>query len=240
MGITKRVDYEKYFDHRNIVPSPSVKYVLQSYLREVLPKDKDSRILDIGCGLGLTLFTLREMKYKNIKGIDVSANSVHYCKNNGLNVEKISNITSFCRRCKQEYDFIIMSHVLEHIEKSEIINTLREIKNKLLSKNGCLCIMVPNAQSNTDCYWAYEDFTHNVLFTAGSLYYVLKSANFKSIVFLDELGLEGSTGIRRVIKKLLLSIYKLNKKLWNKVTSSSYHINSPEIFTYELKVIAKK
>lgn len=43
--------------------------------------------------------------------------------------------------------------------------------------------MMPNAQSNTDCYWAYEDFTHYTLFIAGSLLYVLREAGFTNIEF---------------------------------------------------------
>lgn len=45
--------------------------------------------------------------------------------------------------------------------------------------------MVPNAQSYTGAYWRYEDFTHNIMFTAGSSTYVLRSAGFENIEFLD-------------------------------------------------------
>ena len=38
-------------------------------------------------------------------------------------------------------------------------------------------------QLNTDCYWAYEDFTHYTLFIAGSLLYVLREAGFTNIEF---------------------------------------------------------
>jgi hypothetical protein len=99
--------------------------------------------------------------------------------------------------------------------------------------------MVPNAQSNTGAYWAYEDFTHHTLFTTGSIYYVLKSAGFDSIEFLDPQGTSNSGFAIKIIKRLFLKVYKLKKLFWNKVTSSSYHEPSPEIFTYELKVLAK-
>ncbi len=53
---------------------------------------------------------------------------------------------------------------------------------------------MPNAQSHTGCYWAYEDFTHNTLFTAGSLLYVLKMAGFAHIEIIDKDALVGVKG----------------------------------------------
>lgn len=105
---------------------------------------------------------------------------------------------------------------------------------------GGLCLQVPNAQSNTDCYWAYEDFTHNTLFTAGSLLYVLREAGFSDIKFIDVDGLAGRHGLKLLLVKTLLAIYRRNKMFWNKVTGSAYHAPSPVIYTWELKSMARK
>jgi 2-polyprenyl-3-methyl-5-hydroxy-6-metoxy-1,4-benzoquinol methylase len=185
------------------------------------------------------LISLRKEGYTDISGIDISPEAIEYCSANSLNVELISDISSYVANSKSEYDFIIMSHVLEHLEKPDIIPTLRLIRMNLIREGGALIVMVPNAQSNTGCYWAYEDFTHHTLFTAGSLYFVLKSAGFESVKFLDPDGLEGSMLFIRWLKKFLLFFYKLNKNFWNIVTNSSFHRPSPQIFTYELKAIAK-
>lgn len=55
----------------------------------------------------------------------------------------------------------------------------------MLADNGIIFISVPNAQSHTGCYWAYEDFTHSYLFTAGSLEYVLRAAGFSNVHIVD-------------------------------------------------------
>jgi 2-polyprenyl-3-methyl-5-hydroxy-6-metoxy-1,4-benzoquinol methylase len=234
------MDFDEYFKYRNVEPHLYKDYVLPEYLQNVLPTDKKERIIDIGCGLGQTLLALKMLGYINLKGIDISPYAVDQCRAQNLDVSRSKNIVSFCHANKERYDFIVMSHVLEHIEKSEIINTLKAIHTKLLSKNGRLCIMVPNAQSNTDCYWAYEDFTHSLLFTAGSLFYVLKSAGFEHVKFLDMDGLEGVGAYARILKSVLLKGYRINKYFWNRVTSSSYHPPSPQIFTYEIKALATK
>lgn len=51
-----------------------------------------------------------------------------------------------------------MSHVLEHVEKPLIISTLFTSRKHLFKQqNGALLVKVPNAQSNTGCYCAFED-----------------------------------------------------------------------------------
>ena len=98
--------------------------------------------------------------------------------------------------------------------------------------------MVPNAQSISGSYWHYEDFTHHTLFTSGSLYFVLRSAGFKHIEFLD---IDCTTGLPRwkaMIRKFFLNIYKLNILFWFKVTSSNYHYSSPAIYSFEIKAVA--
>jgi hypothetical protein len=51
----------------------------------------------------------------------------------------------------------------------------------LLAPDVGLILMVPNVQSNTSSYWRWEDFTHEWLFTLGSIKYVLKFVGFNHI-----------------------------------------------------------
>ncbi len=232
--------YEKYFENRNVTPGIYENYRLPKYIRKVLPADKSSNILDIGCGFGQMLLELEKAGFENLKGVDIGDEAVTYCGDKGLDVIKINCLRDFCRNHDgNKFDFIIAGHLLEHLEKSGIIETLRLIKDRLLQPGGEMLIMVPNAQSNTGCYWAYEDFTHNMLFTTGSIYFVLKSAGFKTVEFLDPDGLEDANPLVKFIKKILLEIYKGKVNFWNRVTGSSFHIQSPQIFTYELKVLAR-
>ena len=231
-------EYSKYFELRNVNSDYYSGYMLPGYLKTVLPKNKQAEILDIGCGFGSFMFELRKLGYTSVKGIDVSDQAVNFALSQKLDVTN-SSIKEFSSN-SSSYNFIYMSHVLEHLNKDEIIETLEIIRTKLLKPGGKLCIAVPNAQSHTGAYWAYEDFTHNTLFTSGSLYYVLKAAGFNSISFLDPDGTGDSKLPFSLIKKIFLKIYKINFHFWNKVTSSSFHKLSPAIFTYELKVLAEE
>lgn len=230
---------ENYFEFRNIDPGFYKNYRIPRYLLDALPKDRACSILDIGCGLGQTLAAVKGLGYRNVHGVDISREAVEACANIGIDSEKIADIIDYCDHAAAEHDLVLMSHVLEHIEKPSIIGTLAHIRKHLMKPGASLMVMVPNAQSNTGAYWAYEDFTHTTLFTSGSLYYVLKSAGFRQISFLDADGLDGARPLFKPVKSLLLKCYKAKLSFWNWVTGSSFHKPSPEIVTYELKASAK-
>lgn len=230
--------YENYFDHRRVdSPTGEVK-PLPPYLEAQLPANLDARILDIGCGHGDILRALKLKGYANVQGVDVSPDAVQECQKLGLDVGRIDDIEAL-RPNAGKYDLVIMTHVLEHIPKAKAIATAKHVRDVLLTEAGAYYLAVPNAQSNTGCYWAYEDFTHETLYTAGSLSFVLSCAGFKETVFLDADGLGSEGGWKRLARKALLSLYRRNIAFWNRVTGSSYHGPSPVIFTYELKAIAR-
>jgi len=232
--------YEDYFKFRDISSKNYTEYKLPIYILNVLPTNKNCNILDIGCGYGQMLLSLREKGYTNLNGVDISGDAVAFCKDKKLNVALVTDLTDHVVDENDKYDVIIMSHVLEHIPKEKIIDTVKFIKNSLLKPGGAFLLMVPNAQSNTGAYWMYEDFTHYTLFTAGSALYVLRAGGFTDITFLDKDGLESAgSWYGKLIRKFFLKIYNFKIDFWNKITLSSFHRPSPRIFSFELKVCAK-
>lgn len=230
---------DDYFKLRKVTPDQYKGFRLPAYFKAILPKDPQSRILEIGCGYGQILQGLKKAGYANLQGFEVSDEAIRYCASAGIAVTKSEDLIETCRASRIKFDFIIMSHVLEHFKKDAIIATLASVRQHLLNQGGALLVMVPNAQSSTGCYWAYEDFTHTTIFTSGSLYYVLKAAGFREVEFIDPDCLAGVPALNKAVRQLLLGIYALNLKFWNKVTSSSYHAPSPRIFSYEIKALAR-
>lgn len=228
---------DTYFSLRNIAAQDTESLILPAYMAPLLPPPS-SKILDFGCGFGQVLKSLHAKGYSNSSGADINSEAIEHLRLKGIAVHDMAEEFDFFERNEKQFDFIIMSHVLEHIKKTEIVSMLKNIRS-LLSKNGQLLIMVPNAQSNTGAYWAYEDFTHETIFTSGSLIYVLRAAGFKHVNFIDEDCTAGLSAYRAFLKKILLQLYKANKFFWNKVTSSSFHAPSPQIYTYEIKALAR-
>lgn len=233
MSIDKVIQRNNYFNYRNVDSSEYKNTRLPLWIKNQL-ENKEIKILDYGCGFGQIISSLKKEKYENIYGVDIEEKALEYCVSNSLNVKRL-NLEDLTNPFEFKFDIIILSHIIEHISKDKIIETLSLIKKDFLMQNGKLLISVPNAQSNTDCYWAYEDWMHTTLFTSGSIYYVLKASGFNNIEFIDiDCTLE-TRGLKKIFRKSFLKLYRLNKMFWNKITSSSYHSPSPEIFSFSIK-----
>ena len=231
--------FESYFTSRGVNPT------LYDFDGARLPAwygnirlKSDCSILEIGCGYGQNIAAFINSGYNDVMGIDVSKQAVDFCAGKGLHV-LFADALSMDSVEDRKFDFILMSHFLEHLPKDRIIPFLRRIKTEFLNSGGKILVQVPNAQSNTGCYWAYEDFTHNFLFTTGSLSFVLREAGFTDIGFVDIDGLSGLKGLHLMVNSFLLWIYKRRYQFWNRVTKSATHAPSPVCFTYEIKCLAQ-
>lgn len=230
------MEYRDYYEFRQVDPSSFSGFVLPSYLKKALGNPSGQTVLDFGCGLGQLTLSLRKAGYR-AEGLDISPYAIAHCRGLGLTCHQ-GDDEGFYNSHRQTYDFVIMSHVVEHFPKDEIIPMLAKIRS-VIKPGGAIIVMVPNAQSHTGAYWAYEDFTHYTLFTTGSLYYVLKAAGFSQVEFLDPDSTDGLPRARKFLKKILLAIYGFQYRFWNRVTSSTTHRPSPDIFGFEVKALGR-
>jgi ubiquinone/menaquinone biosynthesis C-methylase UbiE len=100
--------------------------------------DYDSKILDIGCGVGENLSLLRSAGYKNIVGVDISEEMLNIASKNGHNV----SLPEALLVDKNLFDVLLFSHVLEHIEFKDLQNFL-ESYFKLCKSDGRILICMP-------------------------------------------------------------------------------------------------
>lgn len=229
-------EWDNYFQYRGVTPDFYEKYSLPPYLIKALPDDKTSGICDIGCGFGQTLAAIRDLGYVNVFGIEPSQSGHQHACARGLKVYK-GEVAQVVKSLPQRTKFAYMCHVLEHIPKKEIIPTLKFIKESILAPDGKLLVAVPNAQSYTGAYWRYEDWTHETLFTSGSLLYVMRAAGFDNVKIYDPDCMMNTRPWLRIFRRPLLSLYGVNYRFWMRVTASAIHRPSPPVFSFEVKAI---
>jgi ubiquinone/menaquinone biosynthesis C-methylase UbiE len=117
------------------------KYTLLKKLQLISKHYKTGKILDIGCGTGEFLNTMKSAKWDSM-GIEPDSDARNMAiKNYSLNVLPESELSSLL---DESFDVITMWHVLEHVPK--LNERVQELK-RLLKPNGLIIIAVPNCNS---------------------------------------------------------------------------------------------
>ena len=143
------------------------------YLNKNLKDISKLQILDVGAGQGF-IFDVLKLKNDNLKYsvVEIDKN-IH----NELSQKGIRNIYSSWKEIKNyKFDLIILSHVIEHFR--EPVLYLREIK-KLLKKEGCIFIEVPNRD---DTHKVCLE-SHLLVFNEKSLRRLIKEIGMQIIEF---------------------------------------------------------
>lgn len=174
----------------------------------------NSRVLDIGCGIGL-LGTYLKSKYNcEVVGLEIIEDNYKVALNS-LDSAFLGDVeTMDLSILGNNYDYIIFSDSLEHLLNPE--NVLEKIKG-LLSNEGILLISIPNIRNFrvtipllfSDA-WEYEDEglldrTHLRFFTYTSLSNTLINHSFDIKDIKYDLPLSSKVGL---LNKLTLGLFK--------------------------------
>ena len=149
---------------------------------DLLAPHRAGTLLEIGPGMGEFLrFVTTKGNYTSARGVDYAPDCVEHCRGLGLDVEHISDLAPWLDQHQDEFAAIVMLHVLEHIPKTDTIDVLSTIRRSL-KPGGVLIAEVPNAGNPWLSGIArYEDFTHQVGYTSGSLQFVMARAGFHDV-----------------------------------------------------------
>ena len=159
-------------------------YLLDQIIKGNL--NKDSRILDAGCGHGRNIISLIKEGY-SIDAIDPDIDKVKEIEHVFINKKstiEISDIEGFST--KKTYDFIICNAVLHFAQNHEQFKRMIDSLTKLSANNGTLFIrMTSNFATNKSFKidqngLAYlPDDTTRYLLTEDNLNYILKNFTYK-------------------------------------------------------------
>jgi 2-polyprenyl-3-methyl-5-hydroxy-6-metoxy-1,4-benzoquinol methylase len=154
--------------------------------RTLLPARKDAAILDIGFGGGWFIAACVKLGYTNISGADFGiANKAHvgeWAKGSIHLYEIERDIGDFLSQRPEEYDFIHISHVIEHIPKYSLLWVVDAIF-RALKKDGTLLLRTPNMEGPTPNSSLYVTLAHEYGFCGSNLKSLLDICGFDEIRF---------------------------------------------------------
>jgi 2-polyprenyl-3-methyl-5-hydroxy-6-metoxy-1,4-benzoquinol methylase len=103
------------------------------------------RVLDIGCGRGEFLEVLRDNGIPG-RGIELSSESVVYCRSKGLDVEQADLFAYLADLPESTEDAIFGAQVVEHLDPARLPEMVRLCASRL-RRGGLLAIETPNPES---------------------------------------------------------------------------------------------
>lgn len=146
-----------------------------------VPADKSSAILDLGCGAGGLIHTLKASGYTNVAGADFSAEMVAAAHEAGVpevvQADIFAYVASVPDRSK---DVVFLMDVLEHLERPALFQMCDEVF-RILRPGGRLIVHVPNAGGIFGNLIRYGDLTHEQAFTANSLRQLMNVIGFHQV-----------------------------------------------------------
>lgn len=157
-------------------------YFVANYSK-LLPKDKNSAILDLSCGYGRYLLSLQKMGFGNCFGIDISEEQIHTARALGLGNVDMADSFRWLADNGSSYDCIPALDILEHFKSDELLELGNGIRHAL-KDGGSLILQAPNALAPMNPI-TYGDLTHERAFTVDSVQQFLLSSGLTPTLFAE-------------------------------------------------------
>ncbi|MEZ5031452.1 MAG: class I SAM-dependent methyltransferase [Saprospiraceae bacterium] len=145
-----------------------------------MAQDKDTRILDIGCGDGNFVYYLQQKGYADVKGIDLSEEQIALGQGLGITGLELASLAAYLPGREAQYDCIIAKDVIEHLTRQQAFDALRLI-SVALKPGGSFIMQVPNGQGLFYTSIFYGDYTHEMAYTVQSVRQLFLNTGFSKV-----------------------------------------------------------
>jgi len=186
----------------------NVKTLFCKILYHPIPDEFKGKVLDIGCGSGYYLMTMRRCGWK-VYGIDVSEQAVNFARIQfGLHNVRLGPLEQQ-RYPDAFFDAITLNHVIEHLPDPNA--TVKEIF-RILRPGGIVAITTPNVDSINrrlfrTCWFPLETPRHLTLFSPKTLKALLNKNGFTLIKIQHDLSTYSMAKSLRLMFSINLNIF---------------------------------
>jgi len=201
-----------------------------------LPADRNTAILELGCGHGALLYALRQVGYRNARGVDGSPEQVAAARALGIDGVSEGDVIATLRATPDaSLDVVIAFDLIEHFTKPELIPLIDEV-HRVIKPGGRWIIHAPNAEGPFGARIRYGDFTHELAFTRTSLGQVLRASGFAEVACFEDRPVPH--GGKSLIRAVLWAVIRAGLLLYIAVETGAFDWNA--VFSQNLLALAIK
>ncbi|MDP2704156.1 MAG: class I SAM-dependent methyltransferase [bacterium] len=173
--------YEKYASTEALESCGEEEFLtLKAYFGKFLPKNKEAKILDLGCGSGNFLAWLHALGYENAVGVDISQEQIERGTSRGVKHLVLGDAKEFLREDQNRFDVIFARDFLEHFTKEETLELIILIRNSL-KEGGYFIGQTLNGETLLAGRLFFGDLTHETAFTWRSIRQLCLLSGFSKV-----------------------------------------------------------
>ena len=162
----------KNWDNKTWLSSKSYIFQFNKFLNTKINLNKNSKILDIGCGRANIISALQQkykFKYKAI-GVDIVKNknvkkNIIFKKNDGID---------FLKKDKQGYDLILLKQTIHFLSPNKINLLLKLAKSRLAARGKLLIFSLKTKNNKIPCFKKMKSKLKNSLKRDERLFEIIK------------------------------------------------------------------
>ncbi|QFY42051.1 class I SAM-dependent methyltransferase [Candidatus Methylospira mobilis] len=235
--------YSTYVNARNTALAPESleglkprAVYLTHLIRSHFPDNRQSDVLELGCGHGAMIYFARKEGYVNIGGVDGSPEQVAAARRLGIaGVDEGDLMQALAALPDESKDCIVAFDVIEHFTRDELIRLVDEVR-RVLRPGGRWIIHVPNGESPFAGRMRYWDITHELAFTHTSIGQLLHSSGFSEVRSYEDAPIPH--GFKSFVRWLLWRFFRAMLRLY--IAAETGDTESDCIFSQNLLAVAKK
>jgi 2-polyprenyl-3-methyl-5-hydroxy-6-metoxy-1,4-benzoquinol methylase len=187
------------------------------YLRGWLPESPSAAIADVACGPGWLLRLFARRGYRDLHGVDASAEQVALARRHAADVET-GDLMTFLRARPQRFDLLTGLDIVEHFTKDEVLDFLDACRDAL-RPGGRLVLQTPNGDSPFAGSMRYGDFTHETCFTPSLLGQLLELTGFTDVELRESPPV--ARGAASLVRVAIWRAIRQLVRLWNLAETGS-------------------
>jgi len=206
-------------------------------ISDFFPKNKEVKILEIGCGCGSFAYYIKQNGYHNYTGIDSSEEQARVAKKLKIDNIIFANLVDYINNLGNEsIDVLLAIDVIEHFTKEELSNLIDNFY-RVLRKKGVVISHQPNGEGVFGNAIRYGDFTHELAFTRNSITQIFLSSGFSSVSSYEDKPI--THGIKSRIRLFLWNYFVRQFYKFLLLVERGW-VDKNTIFTQNFLVVVKK